>query len=144
MVATADSADADRVKSLGAATVIDYTRGDVAAQVRAAHPDGVDALVDLIAYAPDALPLDLVRKGGKVASTLGAADDQTLAAQGLTGGNVMAAPTREDIAPLAEPAAAGTLTVDVTTVLPLESAAEGLATIASGTARGKIVITVAD
>ncbi|MDX3636382.1 NADP-dependent oxidoreductase [Streptomyces europaeiscabiei] len=144
VLATADAADADRVKGLGAATVIDYTRGDVAAQVRAAHPDGVDALVDLIAYAPDALPLDLVRKGGKVASTLGAADDQALAARGLTGGNVMAAPGRDDIAPLAEQAAAGTLTVDVTTVLPLESAAEGLATIASGTARGKIVITIAD
>ncbi|MDX3581347.1 NADP-dependent oxidoreductase [Streptomyces europaeiscabiei] len=144
VLATTDAADADRVKGLGAATVIDYTRGDVAAQVRAAHPDGVDALVDLIAYAPDALPLDLVRKGGKVASTLGAADDQALAARGLTGGNVMAAPGRDDIAPLAEQAAAGTLTVDVTTVLPLESAAEGLATIASGTARGKIVITIAD
>lgn len=56
----------------------------------------------------------------------------------------MAAPTREVIAPLAEHAAAGTVTVDVTTVLPLENAAEGLATIASGTARGKIVVTVTD
>ncbi|WP_411152562.1 NADP-dependent oxidoreductase [Streptomyces sp. A30] len=144
VIATAGSADIDRVKGLGATTVIDFTQGDVTEQVRTAHPDGVDALVDLISYTPDGLPLDLVRKGGKVTSTLGAADDQTLAARGLSGSNVMAAPIREVVAPLAEQAAAGTLTIDVTTVLPLESAAEGLATIASGTARGKIVVTISD
>jgi NADPH:quinone reductase-like Zn-dependent oxidoreductase len=47
-------------------------------------------------------------------------------------------------APLAENAAAGTLTVDVHTVLPLERAAEGLATLAEGRARGKIVVRIAD
>jgi len=36
----------------------------------------------------------------------------------------------------------GALRVDVTTVLPLDRSAEGLATIAGGQARGKIVITV--
>jgi hypothetical protein len=44
----------------------------------------------------------------------------------------MGGPVREVTAPLAEQAAAGTLTVDVSTVLPLEQAADGLATIANG------------
>lgn len=127
-----------------ATTVVDYTRGDVAELVRADHPGGVDALIDLVAHAPDALPTGAVRKGGKVASTLGAATEEALDGHGLTGGNVRATATRDVIAALADQVVAGTLTVDVTTVLPLENAAEGLATIASGTARGKIVVSVAD
>jgi NADPH:quinone reductase len=38
----------------------------------------------------------------------------------------------------------GTLTADITTVLPLEQATDGLATIANGNARGKIVIKISD
>ncbi|HEV8568637.1 MAG TPA: zinc-binding dehydrogenase [Actinoplanes sp.] len=56
----------------------------------------------------------------------------------------MGGPVREVTAPLAEQATAGTLTVDVSTVLPLEQAADGLATIANGKARGKIVIKISD
>ena len=141
VIATAAASDADRLKALGAATVVDYTTGSVADQVRAACPEGIDALIDLVSYAVDSLPLDLLVKGGKVASTLGAADEQTLAALGLAGANVMAAPTREVIAPLARQVADGALTVDVTTTLPFGRAVEGLATLASGAARGKIVVT---
>jgi NADPH:quinone reductase-like Zn-dependent oxidoreductase len=142
VVATATPEDTARLSELGAATVVDYTAGPVVDQVLTRYPDGVDALIDLVAYAPDALAIGAVRKGGKVASTLGAADDETLAGAGLTGRNVMAGAVREVIEPLAERAAAGALRVDVTTVLPLDRAAEGLATIAGGQARGKIVITV--
>jgi NADPH:quinone reductase len=41
-------------------------------------------------------------------------------------------------------AVASTLTTDITTVLPLEQATDGLATIANGNARGKIVIKISD
>jgi NADPH:quinone reductase-like Zn-dependent oxidoreductase len=144
VVATGTAADADRLIALGASSVIDFIAGPVADQVAEAYPDGVDALIDLVSYSADAVPLSVVRKGGTVASTLGAADEQTLASAGLTGANIMAGPVREVIAPLAEQAAAGTLKVDVSTVLPLEQAVDGLATIAAGQAIGKIVITVAD
>ncbi|MFF4349078.1 NADP-dependent oxidoreductase [Streptomyces sp. NPDC001530] len=144
VVATARPSDTDRLIGLGATTVVDYTTGDVADQVRVAYPEGVDALIDLVSHSADGLPLDVVRKGGKVSSTLGAADERVLAAAGLTGANVNGGPVRQVIAPLAEQLAAGTLKADVNTVLPLERSAEGLATLASRTARGKIVITVAD
>jgi NADPH:quinone reductase-like Zn-dependent oxidoreductase len=144
VVATGTAEDVDRLTALGAATVIDHTTAPVAGQVRAQYPDGVDGLIDLVSYSVDALPLDAVHKDGKVASTLNAADEQTLAAAGLSGANIMAGPVREVIVPLAEQAAAGTLKVDVTTVLPLDHAADGLATIASGKARGKIVVTIGD
>jgi NADPH:quinone reductase-like Zn-dependent oxidoreductase len=144
VVATGTADDAERLTALGATAVVDYTTGPVAEQVRAHYPDGVDGLIDLVARTPDALPLDAVRKGGKVSTTMNAADEQTLSAAGLTGTNIMAGPVREVVAPLAEQAAAGTLKVDVTTVLPLNQAVEGLATIAGGRARGKIVVKIAD
>jgi NADPH:quinone reductase-like Zn-dependent oxidoreductase len=144
VVATGTAEDAERLVDLGARLVLDYTSGPVAEQVRTAYPDGVDALIDLVSYTPDGLPLDAVRKGGTVASSMGAAHDEALAGVGLTGSNIMAGPVREVVGPLAEQAAAGALRVHVATRLPLEQATEGLATIAAGQAHGKIVVTIAD
>jgi NADPH2:quinone reductase len=144
VVATATADDATRLTALGATTVVDYTAAPVVEQVLSAYPGGVDALIKLAAYSPDAAPFAAVRKGGKVAATTTVADEQSLAAHGLTGGGVMAAPVREVTAPLAARAAAGTLKIDVHTVLPIEHAADGLATLASGKARGKTVIKIAD
>ena len=144
VITTGAPGDVERLTSLGARTVILYTRGSVADQVQAVYPDGVDALIELVAAKPEDAPFSAVRKGGRVATTTAAADDQTLAAAGLTGGSVSAWPVREVIGPLAGQAAAGELKVDVSTVLPLDRAPEGLATVASGAARGKIVIKIAD
>jgi NADPH:quinone reductase-like Zn-dependent oxidoreductase len=65
-----------------------------------------------------------------------------LAAAGLTGTSVMAAPVRETTAPLAEKAAAGELVIDVTSVLPFDQAGSGLAALAAGGSRGKTVVLV--
>src|SRR5260221_16129 len=78
--ATGTPADTERLKGLGAAAVLDYPAAPVADQVRAASPGGIDALIDLVSYAPDDLPLTTLRKGGKVASSLGAASDEALTA----------------------------------------------------------------
>ncbi|MFI7708072.1 NADP-dependent oxidoreductase [Nonomuraea sp. NPDC049480] len=144
VVATGTDADAVPLTALGATTVVDYTSGSVADQVRAAYPDGVDALINLVGSTPAEIPLDAVRKDGAVATTTMVPDAGMFAAAGLTGATVFAHPIRETIAPLAEQAAAGALAIDVHTVLPLERAAEGLATLAAGKARGKIVVTVGD
>lgn len=144
VVATGAGDDTARLRRLGASVVVDFTAGPVAEQVRAAYPDGVDALVDLVAYTVRTLPLGAVAKGGAVASTLGAADDEALAAAGLTGTNVMAPDdaTGALMARLADQVAAGDLEAGVTTVLPLERATDGLRTIARGHARGKIVVSL--
>ena len=142
VVATGTSADAERLTALGATTVIDHTAGPVADQVRAAYPDGVDALVSLYGMDPAGTPIAAVRSGGKVAGVAAVPDEETLAAAGLTGTSVMAAATREVVAPLAEQAAAGTLQVSVAEVLPLDQAAEGLGRLASGGVGGKLVVTL--
>ncbi|WP_426565321.1 NADP-dependent oxidoreductase [Angustibacter sp. McL0619] len=144
VVATGTADDVERLTSLGAHIVVDFTADAVADQVRASYPDGVDALINLAGFTTDAVPLAAVRAGGRVATTTGAPDADALAAAGLSGTSVMAGPVREVVAPLAEQAAAGTLKVDISTVLPFEQAADGLATIASGAARGKIVVQIAE
>ncbi len=144
VVATGRPEDTQRLKSLGATTVVDHTAGSVAEQVRAAYPDGVDALLNLYGMDPSGTPIDAVRKGGKVAGVAAVPDEATLAAAGLTGTSVMAAATREVVAPLAEQAAAGDLKVVVTSVLPLDQATQGLGQLATGGAGGKVVVTVQD
>ena len=144
VLATGAPGDTGRLTALGATTVIDYTTAPVANQVRAAYPDGVDALINLVAYAPDDLPVTAVRKGGTVVSSLRAANEEALAAAGLTGINIMAMPTREVLIDLANQVLAGTLKIDVMDILPLDRAANGLAALASGEARGKIVVRVSN
>jgi NADPH:quinone reductase-like Zn-dependent oxidoreductase len=143
VVATGTSADVDELIELGATTVVDYTES-VVDQVKAAYPDGVDALINLVGHAVEDVPLGAVRADGAVATTTMAPDAETLTSAGLTGATVQAHAVREITAPLAEQAAAGLLSIDVHTVLPLERAVEGLATLAAGAARGKIVVTFGD
>ncbi|MEV6813259.1 NADP-dependent oxidoreductase [Micromonospora sp. NPDC051296] len=144
VLATGTAADTERLTGLGAATVIDYTTAPVVDQIRAAYPDGIDALIDLVARSTDQLPLSVLRSGGRVASSLGAVNDDALGAAGLTGTNIMARPTREVLSALAEQALAGTLTVDIDTIVPLEQAADGLNTLANRHTSGKIVVKVSD
>ena len=142
VIATGTPADAERLIVLGATEVIGFTAGLVADQVLDTHPSGVDALVELVAYAPDASPLTAVKPGGRVVSTTGHPTHEVLNTANLSGVTVMAPPVRGTTPPLVELAAAGKLSIEVSTVLPLEQASEGLATIAAGQARGKIVVTV--
>jgi NADPH:quinone reductase-like Zn-dependent oxidoreductase len=140
VIATATSDSADRLRDLGASTIVDRTVGPVVDQVRAAHPEGVDALVNLAGFTPDDVPTGAVRRGGKLASLTAVPDEDTLAAAEVTGTQVMAAAVRDVVGPLAEQAASGSLQVTVASVVPLEQAAEALGTIAAGSANGKIVV----
>ena len=141
VLATGKPADAQRLTALGAAQVIDHTAGDVADQVRTNHPQGVNALVSLHGMDASATPIAAVRTGGKVAGVAGVPDEATLAAAGLTGSAVMASPTADVLAPLAQQAANGDLQIAVADVLTLDQATEGLGRLATGGAGGKLVVT---
>ena len=52
VVATGTPESVERLLGLGAISVVDWTAGFVADQVRAEHPDGVDALVNLAGFSP--------------------------------------------------------------------------------------------
>ncbi|MEV0688096.1 NADP-dependent oxidoreductase [Nocardia sp. NPDC050378] len=144
VIATGTADDVERLTALGAAAVVDYTADPVAEQVRARHPEGVDALINLAGYDPGQVPVAAVREGGKVASTTVLPEQSALAAAGLTGTSVMAAPVTETIAALGAQAAAGDLRVPIAEVVTLDQAPQALADLAAGGVGGKIVVSLGD
>jgi NADPH:quinone reductase-like Zn-dependent oxidoreductase len=78
---------------------------------------------------------------GQVATTMGAADEDALAARTVRATNVRGNPTPERLNWLAEQVAAGSLRIEIQATHPLADAADALAAFAAGT-RGKIVLTV--
>lgn len=154
VIATARTEDLDYVRSLGAAETIDYTRGDVVAAVRAAHPDGVDVVLDT-ASGPDAIGTIArsLRPGGRLISTFYAVAgapggrDGPLAGQlaegGVTAVNLVRPQGAAVLARLSQLVEAGTLTAPVRETLPLEAAARAQDMVQYGHVLGKLVLAVA-
>jgi NADPH:quinone reductase-like Zn-dependent oxidoreductase len=143
VIATARSGEQEAfVRSLGAAETVDYTAGDVVEAMRARYPGGIDSLIDLVNRADGfAAVSSLVRDGGRIATTMGAADVEALAARGIRATNVMGAPTPGKLTDLAGQVAAGTLRIEIQQTFPLADAAAALAAFSGGT-RGKLVLLV--
>jgi NADPH:quinone reductase-like Zn-dependent oxidoreductase len=143
VIATGLPDDIGRLRGLGAAEIVDY-RADVVKQVMSAHGAGIDALIDLVHFEADGFVAlaAAVRDGGHVASALGAADPDRMGARGLIGTNIIASPVREALSKLVAEIERGAVRVDVEESLPLDEATKGLETLANGTARGKLVVTV--
>ena len=133
VVAPALPEDADYLRGLGVADVLDRD-GDVAAAVREAHPDGVDALLDLVSYAPGAFDGTL-KEGARVASSNGAAGE----GPGRT--NLMAVPSLENLRRLARLLDDGTLQVHIHGTFALDRASDALQALATEHVRGKLAIS---
>ncbi len=142
VIATALPGQVEFVRGLGAAETVDYSGGSVVAAVRAGHPDGIAALIDLV-NRQDTLPdlTSLVRDGGHVASLMNAVDKKQLAARKVVGVNVAATPTAEKLQLLAEMAGAGTLRITIQATYPVDRADEALKAFQGGTL-GKVVLTL--
>lgn len=140
VIAVTKGQHGDYVRGLGAADVVDYSTSDVAEQLRAKAPDGLDAIIDLFNDAQAAAALaSLVKPGGRIVSPIARGIDQALADRPVSGHLVSAAPER---APeLAELVTSGMLSVPVE-VLPLDAAAEALDRQASKDVRGKLVLAI--
>ena len=136
VIATAHT-DAERelVTRLGAQATVEHT-GDLASQVRAIAPDGVNVLAHL---AGDPGVVELVRDGGRFLSTLLQSPDQ-LPSQTVTVVPVYANPTREVLDRVSHGLAGGDTTVTVQQVFPLDQAQAALDTFGQGTL-GKVVIS---
>ncbi|HEX6358651.1 NADP-dependent oxidoreductase [Actinophytocola sp.] len=142
VLATATANQVDHLRELGAHTVIDFTAAPTHEQVAAAHPGGVDAVLDLITPAggdPTTLA-GLVRPGGILINTNYALDPATLAARGIVGINFGNSPTPEVLAAIAELADTGKLRVHIDAEVPLHEAPTTLTHARTGHARGKTVI----
>ena len=144
VIATGLPEDETQLRALGAKDVVDY-RGDLAATVRDLHPDGVDALIDLVGRDVETFTAtsSVVRPGGRATSSLGAADVDLLASRDVVAANINAQGDPATFGRAVDAAAAGDLRVVVSQVLSLDEVGDGLERIASGQARGKMTVSLA-
>jgi NADPH:quinone reductase-like Zn-dependent oxidoreductase len=133
LIAPAFAEDYDYLRGLGVSEVVERN-GNVAAAVRQAHPDGVDAILDVVSPAPDA---SLLRDGGRLASPLGAAGE------GPGRLNITAQPTPANLQRLAELLDSGTLRVSIQRGYGLEQAGEALEAFSTTHTVGKLSLTIA-
>jgi NADPH:quinone reductase-like Zn-dependent oxidoreductase len=134
VLALAAAKDRETVLGFGATDLIDR-EGDVAAQVRAVLPDGVDAVIDA---APVGDSIDVVlRDGGRFASVRDGGQHE----RGITGKRIGVRPNHEQLVFLAELAGWGKLALRVAKTYPVEQAADAYRDFIAGGNRGRIVIT---
>lgn len=126
--------DEDFLRELGVSDVLPR-EGDVAQLVGDRVPEGVDALLDLVNYAPGTYDAAL-KPDARVALPIGAAGE----GPGRT--NVMAAPTRENLERLGALLTNGTLRIPVQATYQFAQAPEALAALAGEHTQGKVAIRV--
>jgi NADPH:quinone reductase len=122
------------LRELGVSDVLPRD-SDVPALVRDRQPDGVDALLDLVNYAPGTYDAAL-KPDARVASPTGAAGEGT----GRT--NVMAAPTPDNLRRLGGLLADGTLRIPVHRTYELAHAPQALAALTGEHTQGKLAIQI--
>ena len=82
MIGTGRSSSEDFARSLGVDEFIAYERQNAVQAVKAAHPDGIDAALDLVDDADAIKALaEIVRPGGSIVSTIRSADVDWFAEQ---------------------------------------------------------------
>ena len=142
VIATAGSAAAAaRILELGATAVIDYKKASVTEQVKAAYPNGIDGLIDLMSNKEGFnAHLALVKEGGAAFTTAFVADDDALKARHLKGGNFETKSTPASLDKLTALIDAGKLKVPVETIISLEEVPAALEQSRQGRGKGKTVI----
>ncbi|MDA2812481.1 NADP-dependent oxidoreductase [Nocardiopsis sp. RSe5-2] len=145
VAATAAGAEAEAwMRHLGAAEVLDHTRGPITERLLELCPDGVHTVIDLVQDAEGVAALlpAVHRPGGTVASTQGALDTGALAERGITGINYSNRGSARLLAVLADLIDAGRLRVHIDHEADLEDAPSALTRLRSGGARGKTVLRI--
>ncbi len=137
--------DVDEARSLGADEVYDAKIVDVPNAVRADHPDGVDAVLDLVSDG-EAIVRDtlMLKPGGSLVSTIHVADIDWFADHKITAYNVglneEPASSPNGLLQVAHMLAEGAITARVRSIYDLEDASTALAGVRHGGIHGKVII----
>lgn len=148
IIGIAGSRNESLTRSLGADEFFPYDGDeDAMSSIRRAHPDGIEAVLDLVDDADAIRTLsDVVRPGGRVVSTIGSCDVDWFASRKIAAQNLVMAQTpassHEGLRTLAKMVEDGRLRVLIAREFPLEEAAEALEESKRGTLHGKLVLTV--
>ena len=138
--ASAPLAEAGRMKRYGAAEMIDRAT-PLPEAIAQAHPDGIDALIDLASDTRQFAALaGHVRPGGTAVTTRYVADQESLAAAGVTGVNFQLPMNISLLDRLAAAVVAGTIVAPPITRLSLNEVPALLSK--HDRAEGKTVITI--
>ncbi len=143
VIATARRENEAFARELGAAEVIDHARGDLVDAARAAYPDGIEAVIDVVSDR-EALGriAGLVKEGGRLASSVYAADVRGLAERGVEATNIGTQADTRRLEELSRMVDAGELSVRLERTFSLEEAPKALEQSRTGHVRGKIVLLV--
>ena len=138
VIAPALPEDEEYLKDLGVSEILPR-EADIAALVHERYPEGLDALLDLVSYAPEGFDThaEVLHDDGRGASSLSAAGE------GSEHHNVGAVPSPENLQRLARLLEAGTLRVPIQQTYELEQADEALRALATEHTQGKRAIRVA-
>jgi NADPH:quinone reductase-like Zn-dependent oxidoreductase len=142
-IAVTRTANHAYARELGASMSIDYTTDDVVAVVRAAHPDGIAAVVDLVGdHALNSGLAELIRNGGHLVSLRGGADADALAARGVVGTNIITNVTSDVLDQLAALVQEGTIQIPELRTFALSDVGRALEEVGGSHVRGKLVIVI--
>ncbi|MBV8529687.1 MAG: NADP-dependent oxidoreductase [Candidatus Eremiobacteraeota bacterium] len=147
VIGTGRSANESDARSLGVEEFIAYDRSNVADVVTTAHPEGVDAVLDLVDDA-DAIKAmaRLIHAGGRIVSTIGATDEEWFAQRKITAQNLYTLDTPQashsGLRTLVELLEQGRIRVIIAGERALSDAVEALEESKRGSVNGKLVITI--
>ena len=137
--------NAGQARQLGAEEVYDSQAVDVIDALRAAHPDGVDAVLDLVS-GPDAIRRDaaVIRPGGRLVSTIFAADEGWFAERQITAHNHSSSAnpliSSQGLTTVGQMLADGTITARIRSTVDLDAAGQVLEGLRRGGLGGKAII----
>jgi NADPH:quinone reductase-like Zn-dependent oxidoreductase len=143
VIANVRAQDAERMRAYGASETIDHTEVALDVGVRQAHPDGIDALLDVVNDAQGFAALaSLVRPGGTAVTTRYVADEDALRAKDVTPVNFAMQPSSELFERVAQAVADGRIVVPPITRISLEEVPNVLSSAGARPVSGKTVITL--
>ena len=137
--------DVDEARCLGAEEVYDTEAADVFDALRASHPDGVEAVLDLV-NGSDVIRRDaeILKSGGGLVSTRYAADEEWFAERQITAFNIatltnpLSSP--QGLTKVAHMLADGTITARIHSTIQPDHIGETLEKLRNGGLQGKAVI----
>ncbi|MTV18980.1 MULTISPECIES: NADP-dependent oxidoreductase [Bradyrhizobium] len=138
VLTTVSTEHVDFARSLGADMVIDYK-----SQRFEEVAKDLDMVFDLIDGETRGRSWDLLKKGGRLISTLTEPSQDSAKALGVTAMRYTVEPDGEELAEIGRLADAGKLKPHIQATFPLEQAAEALASVERGHTAGKVVLTCA-
>lgn len=140
VIVTASSRNHPYLQKLGASELIDYAQTDFADAVHAAHPEGIDAVLDCVGGETAARSLKVVRDGGRLVTIVDL--EQVRPTRHIDTRLLYFRPDGQQLAELTKLVDTGQLTVHLDQVFSLAEARQAHERLETRHHQGKIVLSV--